>query len=1307
MQPAGHKRILKASHKNSESRHNILTHIIAVLLLMLIIILLICQITPLCKIPWQIPHLQVATNKTNQTTPAQEKTQFLQLKNDVLSITSGNAVDLSIYKYHAGIGLKLNNNTFYLNKTGVTPGYYGSAYTVPVFHVDSYGRITSITQIPLAKTSTTYTAGNGISISNTTISVNAPTCQDNEKLLWTGTEFKCVPDLTILDSVVCGKDEILQYNGGTWVCTKFIPHSIFDTDKDTGIETEHTPDEDIIGFYTAGNQVEKIDSSGNFLFSSIDLTDLMDINPFTGMLFRNSKGALRIGFTDDTSWDDTNIGNYSFATGYNPIASGKYTLATGYNTKATGVGAIAGNNSTTASGDYSFAMGNSSIANSYLMSVFGQYNITSSGQDQQNWQPTDFLFVIGNGTDASHKHNALTILKNGYIGLGDHNPVANLVIGDDTNANYVSGLGDVYIQNNLEVDGTIYANHLQTNLINLPTFSPGSVLFIDNNRNIAENPSNFFWDFTNNFLGLGTNNPQERLDINGNIRIQGNIYPAQDSTFNLGSNTNRWKDLYLSGTTIHIGQNGNEGAISYDTTNSNLQVHAKQISLLGPNNSKVNITDSGITLNVGQSGNIFKLITSNIINGIAKIGDVLSVKNEATGEMDFRHITELEEGTATGQLLYWDNTAKIYKHSLEPNFNDNTRRFIVWKPDVGLYLGQQGGSLIAPDEILTVAGNIHFLQRYNHTTPKIFGVNKNNFIAFSSYYGSPTTIKSVGSTVFQTYNSNQTLSIQGANIHITGNYVNTNLVTLDDSNNQRVIILGGQTYNNHLNGISLELLGNQPRPGSGAIYGGNIRLDGGLGRDSLPFENGKVLIGTRTQYTKIGIGTDKPKGFVDVVEPVINYTCPTPSSISASSTYPDGNHNINNAIDNNENTAWASENNQASLPSIIIEYPTAQKMEKVTFSYHITDSILNSYKYAPRTVSVAGSNDGATWTPLKSDAQLYANWNSSNETKTFHIASSTAYKYYKFSITSTAAWNNDHTQTLTGLYELKFCYIASTTATRTLFINNGLVGIGTSNPTELLQVGNPGDGTVAIANAWTTFSDSRLKKNIVPIDRALEKIQHLQGVYYNWKYGQNRREIGLIAQQVQKIVPEVVYQRKEFMSIDYSKLTALLINAVKELADQTNSKFTELFNIIKGPKDPKDPLYNSPNIGLLKALTWTKYQIEFLRKTIFDKAAVFDGIAQFNKPVTMNDRVTFNDYDMAGSIVIPAKQKEVKITFAKEYNNVPIVIVTAYDAKVRYGIKDITTKGFTIYMTRSYRQEKRFNWIVINNKNPHIQLQNQ
>ncbi|MGD0824964.1 MAG: tail fiber domain-containing protein, partial [Terriglobales bacterium] len=107
------------------------------------------------------------------------------------------------------------------------------------------------------------------------------------------------------------------------------------------------------------------------------------------------------------------------------------------------------------------------------------------------------------------------------------------------------------------------------------------------------------------------------------------------------------------------------------------------------------------------------------------------------------------------------------------------------------------------------------------------------------------------------------------------------------------------------------------------------------------------------------------------------------------------------------------------------------------------------------------------------------------------------------------------------------------------------VGIADNTPTNLLTLGQ-GHGK-ALADGWSTYSSRRWKTNIQTLPDALAKVEKLRGVSYDLKEN-GQHEIGVIAEEVGAVLPEVVTfenNGKDARSVDYSRLTALLIEAVK------------------------------------------------------------------------------------------------------------------------------------------------------------------
>jgi len=115
--------------------------------------------------------------------------------------------------------------------------------------------------------------------------------------------------------------------------------------------------------------------------------------------------------------------------------------------------------------------------------------------------------------------------------------------------------------------------------------------------------------------------------------------------------------------------------------------------------------------------------------------------------------------------------------------------------------------------------------------------------------------------------------------------------------------------------------------------------------------------------------------------------------------------------------------------------------------------------------------------------------------------------------------------------------------------DGGNVGIGTTSPAYRLHV----EGNVG-AYAFINISDQRWKTNIKPIQNALDNVLKMQGVTYYWKVDEypdkhfpEGEQVGFIAQEIEKVYPQVVLTDKDgYKSVDYSKLTPVLVEAIKE-----------------------------------------------------------------------------------------------------------------------------------------------------------------
>lgn len=301
------------------------------------------------------------------------------------------------------------------------------------------------------------------------------------------------------------------------------------------------------------------------------------------MMWYPDKAAFRIGYVDGNQWDKSNIGFYSFATGSGNMANGGFSTAMGGGTTASGAYSTTSNYMTTASGFGSTAFGFRTTAKAHGSIALGTLNDDTDTPDGFNPAANDRIFQLGNGDmNTFIKSNALTVLRNGYIGMGTLLPQAplhlksnyiNPVIIDGGDAMYVTlaengiykGYIGSYYGNPDDVDFGTYAGssgavHLTTNnstprltvlqngnvgvgtTVPLATLhvargsSPGGTAMFSGTTHISyfnystnedtyirpgkDNGYVIINDIPNGRVGVGVNNPSFKLDVGDRMRIR-------------------------------------------------------------------------------------------------------------------------------------------------------------------------------------------------------------------------------------------------------------------------------------------------------------------------------------------------------------------------------------------------------------------------------------------------------------------------------------------------------------------------------------------------------------------------------------------------------------------------------------------------------------------------------------------------------------------------------------------------------------------------------------------------------------------
>ena len=134
-------------------------------------------------------------------------------------------------------------------------------------------------------------------------------------------------------------------------------------------------------------------------------------------------------------------------------------------------------------------------------------------------------------------------------------------------------------------------------------------------------------------------------------------------------------------------------------------------------------------------------------------------------------------------------------------------------------------------------------------------------------------------------------------------------------------------------------------------------------------------------------------------------------------------------------------------------------------------------------------------------------------------------------------------------------------STSTSYFNNS-IGIGTINPSSTLHVqGNAYITGVTTSTDFNTTSDFNLKTNIHQIDNSLSKVIQIRGVTFDWK-DTNRSSAGVIAQEVEKVLPELV-NGEEIKTVNYNGITGVLIESIKELKAENDIMKKRLDEVYK------------------------------------------------------------------------------------------------------------------------------------------------
>ncbi len=796
---------------------------------------------------------------------------------------------------------------------------------------------------------------------------------------------------------------------------------------------------------------------------------------------------------------------------WNKDSTGLFSVATGLNTIAKGDYSVAMGGGTNAAAFLSVALGGSTTSKSPWEMVVGSWNTDYTPNSTTSWNANDRLFVIGNGTGSGSKSNALTVLKNGNTGIGTSVPSALLhTHGTGTGGGNVLHTGEYKATN----PGEPPASGAGTRMMWYPdkaAFRAGYVTGLQWNRD-----SIGFYS-----IAMG-NNTKAKADYSLAI--------GRESIASGSSSTAFGRETIASG--------------DYSTAIGSSTIASGYYSLaIGSNTTAL----SGIETVIGRWNTIY---TPNSTKGW-DVDDRLFVVGNGTGSGSRSNaITVLKNGntgigTSTpSALLHTNGTAtgggnvllsgeyKATNPGEPPASGAGTR--MMWYPDKAAFrVGHVTGLQWNKDSI-----GYHSVAMGQNTTAKG---------DYSTAMGSSTSAPSGYEIVIGRWNATYAP------------------ISSDDWDAaDRLFVIGNGTGNSsRSNAITVLKNGNTGMGTStpsallhthGTATGGGNVLHEGEFKSTDPGNPPASFSGTRMMWypDKAAFRAGRVTGFQWLKDSIGDYSFAIGFNTKAKGLY---------SIAMGFNTT-ASGSNSTSLGN----NTTASGDHSIALGINSTASgdystAIGDSQTASGVHSIAMGN-GAIASGWNSTAIGYA------------LIAKSGYE------TVIGSLNTDYTPTSPIWHpDDRLFVVGNGSGSRSnalTLLKSGRLGLqSVTEPVFAFHLPNSADDGIgkARANAWTTYSDERLKSYMQPISYGLKEIMSLKPVSYFQHDSESADDriliketgangIGFAAQEVYQIIPEVVSkpenELKELWGMSYDKLTPVLVKAMQEQQQIIESQQLEI-----------------------------------------------------------------------------------------------------------------------------------------------------
>ncbi len=891
-----------------------------------------------------------------------------------------------------------------------------------------------------------------------------------------------------------------------------------------------------------------------------------------------------------TASDDgaTAFGDYSTASGMSSTVIGSANTASNSWAVAIGQGNIASGNTGVALGSgsralstYGVALGRQTTADSYAQVSVGRNNLPIGTESATTWVATDPIFVVGNGTGTgASRSNAMMVLKNGKVGIGTNTPQAQLdVATTGTNSAVIIPRATTANRPSTPVNGMIryntstakfegYQNGTWTDLIGsgtvtgvtgtAPVVVTGTTAPVISmaQSNGTTNGYLSSTDWTTFNSKLGTSLTSANILVGNASNIATPVAASGDVTL---ANTGAFTVTKLQGRSVATTAPSVGSFLKWNNTLSNWEP-ALFTNCNGASEvlHYILLTDtwSCDTLSINsllpsQTGNSGRFLTTNgtstswatVSATPAGLDTQVQFNNAgafgASANMTWNNISRLLNVNGSMNVNKTDNVSGNFEYLLVsggPTSSNSTGTSIGIKSDMyanGMSMASKSVKLFDATYASGSSANVgnvtgYYANIWPYGSSIIHGVNLD--------------IKSAGTTA--------SVMATGVNVDLDmRNTINNayGLKSTVQANSSGVV---SNSYGLHTQVINYGTTTN----GYG-VYIGNINA---TNKWSI-FANDS----TAPNYFagNIGIGTTNPGAKLEVAGQV-KITGGTPGTGKVLTSDATGLATWETPSGGGDFMADGSVNMTGSLK--LADGTSA--LPSLTFG---SDLDTGFFKYSSNMLGMSLGGVGRYYYTFDStfgNAKLGIN---TIPSKTLHVKQQTVSGVVAtFEAPGGAAIELKKTGSSMYIQQdasgnLSIDSVFNETVDPSIYVSlaNSNVGIGTTTSTYKLNVGGDINSTTALRIAGTqvctsagctSSSDERLKENIRPLENALEKILKLNGMEYDYidkiKFG-DKHQIGIVAQEVEKVFPEVVVtdEKSGLKSVAYDHLVAPLIEAVKSI----------------------------------------------------------------------------------------------------------------------------------------------------------------